>query len=180
MLTKFTWPDADLVTPALDAAFEKVTNSSDGKGVPALVMPTKQSDLYMLDRRSGQPILPVQKRPAPARTVPSEFAAPTQPYSSLSYRPLDLVGKDMWGATPLGQLICRIELRPLDYDRPYTPPSTRGMLVYPGNLGVFNWGGVAVDPVRKIGVDTPAFLAFAIQLIPRPDASTPRRHVECC
>lgn len=43
--------------------------------------------------------------------------------------------------------------------------------VYPGNLGVFNWGGVAVDPVRQIMVGVPAFLAFPFQLIPRPDAT---------
>lgn len=144
----------------------------DGKRVPALVLPTKQGDLYVLDRRSGQPILPVREFPAPASTVPGEFSAPTQPHSSLSFMPPALTGKDMWGATPLDQLICRIELRRLDYDGPYTPPSTRRTLVYPGNLGVFNWGGVAVDPVRQIMVGTPAFLAFTFQLIARPDAIT--------
>jgi quinoprotein glucose dehydrogenase len=144
----------------------------DGKPVPALVMPTKTGDLYVLDRRSGQPILPVGERPAPPSTVPGEFAAPTQPHSSLSFMPPALTGKDMWGATPLDQLICRIQLRRLDYNGPYTPPSTRRTLVYPGNAGVFNWGGVAVDPVRQIMVGTPAFLAFTSQLIPRPDDTT--------
>ena len=143
-----------------------------GKVVPALVMPTKQGDLYVLDRRSGQPILPVRELPAPASKVPGEFAAPTQPHSSLSFMPPVLTGKDMWGATPLDQLICRIELRRMGYDGPYTPPSTQRTLVYPGNLGVFNWGGVAVDPVRQIMVGTPAFLAFTFQLIARPDAIT--------
>ncbi|MCP8688447.1 membrane-bound PQQ-dependent dehydrogenase, glucose/quinate/shikimate family [Marinobacterium sedimentorum] len=143
----------------------------DGKVVPALVMPTKQGDLYVLDRRSGQPILPVRELSAPASTVPGEFAAPTQPHSSLSFMPPALTGKDMWGATPLDQLICRIQLRRLGYDGPYTPPSTQRTLVYPGNLGVFNWGGVAVDPVRQIMVGTPAFLAFTFELIPRPDAT---------
>ncbi|QCB45391.1 membrane-bound PQQ-dependent dehydrogenase, glucose/quinate/shikimate family [Hydrogenophaga sp. PAMC20947] len=143
-----------------------------GKVVPALVAPTKQGDLYVLDRRSGKPILPVREFPAPPSTVPGEFAAPTQPHSSLSFMPAALTGKDMWGATPLDQLICRIELRRMGYDGPYTPPSTQRTLVYPGNLGVFNWGGVAVDPVRQIMVGTPAFLAFTFQLIPRPDATT--------
>ncbi len=144
----------------------------DGKVVPALVMPTKQGDLYVLDRRSGLPVLPVRESPAPASTVPGEFAAPTQPRSSLSFMPPVLTGKDMWGATPLDQLICRIQLRRMGYDGPYTPPATQRTLNYPGNLGVFNWGGVAVDPVRQIMVGTPAFLAFTYQLVPRPDAGT--------
>jgi len=143
----------------------------DGRVVPALVMPTKQGDLYVLDRRSGQPVLPVRELPAPASTVPGEFAAPTQPHSSLSFMPPALTGKDMWGATPLDHLICRIQLRRMGYDGPYTPPSTQRTLNYPGNLGVFNWGGVAVDPVRQVMVGTPAFLAFTFQLIPRSDAT---------
>ena len=142
----------------------------DGRLVPALVLPTKQGDLYVLDRRSGQPILPVRELPAPASTVPGELAAPTQPHSSLSFMPAALTGKDMWGATPLDQLSCRIELRRMGYDGPYTPPSTRRTLVYPGNLGVFNWGSVAVDPVRQVMVGSPTFLAFTFQLIARPDA----------
>ena len=142
----------------------------DGKVVPALVMPTKQGDLYVLERRSGQPILPVRELPAPASKVPGEFAAPTQTHSSLSYRPPALTGKDMWGATPLDQLICRIALRRLGNHGPYTPPPTRRTVAYPGNLGVFHWGGVAVDPVRQIMVGKPAFLAFTFQLIPRSDA----------
>jgi quinoprotein glucose dehydrogenase len=142
-----------------------------GKVVPALVMPTKQGDLHVLDRRSGQPVLPVQELPTPASTIPGEFAAPTQPHSSLSFMPAKLTGKDMWGATPVDQMMCRIALRRMAYDGPYTPPSIQRTLVYPGNLGVFNWGGVAVDPVRQILVGTPARLAFTFQLLPRPDAT---------
>ena len=95
----------------------------DGKVVPALVLPTKQGDLHVLDRRSGQPVLPVRELPASASTVPGEFAAPTPPHSALSFMPPGLTGKDMSGATPLDQLICRIELQRMGYDGPYTPPS---------------------------------------------------------
>ena len=143
-----------------------------GVTVPALVAPTKQGDLYVLDRRTGKPIRPVRESPTPASSVPGEFAAPTQPSSLLSFMPPPLTGKDMWGATPFDQLICRIEFRSMGYEGPYTAPSTQRTLVYPGNLGVFNWGGVAVDPVRQILVGTPARLAFTFQLIPRPDATT--------
>jgi len=66
----------------------------------------------------------------------------------------------------------RIELRRLGYEEPYPPPSPRRTLVYPGNLGVFNEGGVAVDPVRRIMTEIPAFLAFTFELIKRPDATS--------
>lgn len=66
----------------------------------------------------------------------------------------------------------RIELRRLGYEGLYTPPSTRRTLVYPGNLGVFNGDGVAVDPVWRIMIGIPALLAFTFALIKRPDAKS--------
>jgi quinoprotein glucose dehydrogenase len=67
------------------------------------------------------------------------------------------------------QLACRIAFHRLEYEGRYTPPSVEGTLVYPGNFGVFNWGGVAVDPERQIMFGTPAYLAFISRLIPRED-----------
>ncbi len=78
----------------------------------------------------------------------------------------------MWGATMFDQLACRIELKQLRYEGRYTPPSTQGTLVYPGNFGVFNWGSVAVDPVRQMVFATPTYLAFVSKLIPREDDTT--------
>jgi quinoprotein glucose dehydrogenase len=142
-----------------------------GTTVPALVGPTKEGDLYVLDRRTGKPVFPVEETAVPASTLPGEQAAPRQPHSALSFMPPPLQEKDMWGATPFDQLMCRIDFRSMRYQGPYTPPSTQRVLVYPGNLGVFNWGSVAVDPVRQVLVGAPAFLAFTFQLVPRPNAT---------
>jgi quinoprotein glucose dehydrogenase len=38
----------------------------DGAPVPALVLPTKQGDIYVLDRRTGAPLTPVEERVVPA------------------------------------------------------------------------------------------------------------------
>lgn len=135
--------------------------------VPALVAPTKQGDIYVLDRRTGEPILPVREVPAPQGAAEGDWAAPTQPVSVLSYEPPMLEGKDLWGATFIDQMMCHIEFHSLRYEGRYTPPSTQGSLVHPGNFGVFNWGGVAVDPVRQMVFSTPAYLPFISTLIPR-------------
>ena len=37
--------------------------------MPALVGPTKQGDIYVLDRRTGEPIIPVKEMPAPSGAV---------------------------------------------------------------------------------------------------------------
>ncbi|MGQ9366871.1 membrane-bound PQQ-dependent dehydrogenase, glucose/quinate/shikimate family [Azospirillum sp. ST 5-10] len=143
-----------------------------GEIVPALVQPTKQGELYVLDRRTGRPVLPVTEVPVPQGAAEGDHTAPTQPVSALSFDPPPLSGADMWGATLFDQLACRIQFHQLRYEGRYTPPSTRGSIVYPGNFGVFNWGGIAVDPRRLIAFTTPAYLAFTSELVPRADDET--------
>jgi len=138
-----------------------------GHTVPALVQPTKQGELFVLDRRTGEPVLPVEEVPVPQGAAPGDRTAAVQPRSALSFDPPPLRGSDMWGATMFDQLACRIAFRQLRYEGRYTPPSVEGTLVYPGNFGVFNWGGVAVDPVRQVAFTTPAYLAFVSRLVPR-------------
>lgn len=141
--------------------------------VPALVGPTKQGDLYVLDRRSGEPIIPVKEVPAPGGAIEGDHTSPTQPVSDLSFNPKPLTGADMWGITMFDQLACRIEFQGLRYEGRYTPPSVQGSLIYPGNFGTFNWGGVAVDPVRQVMFGMPTYLAFKSQLIPRDQVPPP-------
>jgi len=144
----------------------------NGETVPALVQPTKQGELFVLDRRSGEPLLPVTEQPYPQGAAEGDFTAPTQPVSALSFEPEPLTGASMWGATMFDQLACRIEFQKLRYEGRYTPPSTQGTLVYPGNFGVFNWGGVAVDPELQAVFATPTYLAFVSKLVPREDDTT--------
>jgi quinoprotein glucose dehydrogenase len=137
-----------------------------GGRVPALVQPTKQGDVYVLDRRTGKPILPVHEVPAPKGAIEGDFTAPAQPVSALTFMPEPLTERDMWGITLFDQLACRIRFRSLRYEGRYTPPSLQGTIVYPGNFGVFNWGSVAVDPARQVMFGMPVYLAFTSQLIP--------------
>ncbi|WCM90781.1 glucose/quinate/shikimate family membrane-bound PQQ-dependent dehydrogenase [Acidovorax sp. NCPPB 3576] len=143
-----------------------------GERVPALVQPTKQGEVFVLDRRTGTPILPVTEVPVPQGAAEGDRTAPTQPQSALSFDPPPLTGADMWGVTLFDQLMCRIAFEKLRFEGRFTPPSTRGSLIYPGNFGVFNWGGVAVDPQRQMAFTTPTYLAFTSQLIPRTDETS--------
>ncbi|MCS6627481.1 membrane-bound PQQ-dependent dehydrogenase, glucose/quinate/shikimate family [Roseibacterium beibuensis] len=122
-----------------------------GQVVPALVLPSKQGDLYILDRRTGRPLTPVEERPAPQGGVEPRERSRTQPHSLFhTLRPDDdLTERDMWGMSPIDQMICRIGFRQAAYDGFYTPPtSDRRWIQYPGYNGGSDWGGVAVDPRR--------------------------------
>jgi quinoprotein glucose dehydrogenase len=140
--------------------------------VPALVQPTKQGELFVLDRRNGEPVVKVHERPAPQGAAEGDHTSLTQPVSGLSFDPPALTPADMWGGTVFDQLACRIAFHRLRYEGRYTPPSTQGSLIHPGNFGVFNWGGIAVDPQRQLAFTTPASLAFVSKLIPRTDDTT--------
>ncbi|MDB5891356.1 MAG: glucose dehydrogenase [Polaromonas sp.] len=159
----------DYDVPAQPSLIDLTIN---GASVPALVQPTKQGDIFVLDRRTGTPLLPVTELPAPQGAAEGDFTAPTQPRSALSFDPPPLTGRDMWGATMFDQLYCRLAFQRLRYEGRFTPPTTQGSLIYPGNFGVFNWGGIAVDPARQIAFTTPTYLAFVSQLVPRPDDKT--------
>lgn len=155
----------DMDTPAQPTLLDLNTAS----GVqPALVVPTKQGDVYVLNRATGEPIVPIKERDAPqGYLIEGEHAAPTQPYSGLSFEPEKLTEKNMWGASLIDQMMCRIEFNQLNYDGRYTPPSLNGSLVYPGNFGTFNWGGIAVDPENGVMFGMPTYLAFKSKLIPK-------------
>jgi quinoprotein glucose dehydrogenase len=143
-----------------------------GKTVPALVAPTKQGEIFVLNRQTGEPILPVTEEPVSQDAAPGDTAAPTQPHSALSFNPPPLTEASMWGITPFDQMLCRIAFKSMRYDGRSTPPSEQGSIIYPGNFGTFNWGGVAIDPVRQAVFAMPVYLAFTSQLIKRPDATS--------
>jgi quinoprotein glucose dehydrogenase len=136
-----------------------------GKIVPALVETTKTGNIFVLDRRTGTPVIPVDEKPVPGGPAPGDHLSPTQPFSRLSLMPLGRVPEaDMWGATMLDQLSCRIAYKKMRSDGPFTPPSLQGSFVFPGNFGVMDWGGMAIDPVRGVAFANPDYMAFVDKL----------------
>ncbi|MDB5686964.1 MAG: hypothetical protein JWR77_1553, partial [Rhizorhabdus sp.] len=146
---------------------------ADIGGVPALIQPTKRGEIFVLDRRTGQPLFPVQERRVPASTVPGERASPTQPFSigMPSFAGPRLTEADMWGLTPIDQALCRAIFRRARYDGPLTPPGLdRPSLIYPGYGGGINWGGVSIDRERGIMIVNSNRVGNLVQLITRDAA----------
>jgi len=133
---------------------------------PAVLASTKQGSIYVLDRSTGQAIVPINEVAVPQGAVEGDHTSPTQPKSDLNFMPPPLKERDMWGVTPFDQALCRIDFKSLRYDGAFTPPSLQGSIVYPGNFGVFDWGGISVDPVRQIAFVNPNYMAFRSKLVP--------------
>lgn len=144
----------------------------DGSVVPAVYAPAKTGNIFVLDRRTGKLLVPAPEMPVPQGAAPGDRLSPTQPFSELTFRPKEkLTGADMWGATMFDQLACRLIFHRLRYEGPFTPPSLQGTLVFPGDLGMFEWGGIAVDPRRQIAIANPIAIPYVSRLIPRSDAN---------
>ncbi|MFT4014886.1 MAG: membrane-bound PQQ-dependent dehydrogenase, glucose/quinate/shikimate family [Paracoccus sp. (in: a-proteobacteria)] len=141
----------------------------DGASVPALVFATKAGQIFVLDRKTGQPLTAVEERAVKAATIPDEPYAKTQPFSvgMPQIGAQTLTESDMWGATPFDQLLCRISFRSMRYDGLFTAPDTDLSLSFPGSLGGMNWGGVSVDPNNDLLFVNDMRLGLWIQMFPQ-------------
>ncbi|ABG40630.1 quinoprotein glucose dehydrogenase [Paraglaciecola sp. T6c] len=120
--------------------------------VPALVLTSKQGDIYILNRETGEVLTGVEERTVPTGGVLPELRSDTQPFSTFhTLRKPDLTAKDMWGVTMFDQLACRIQFQTASYHGIYTPPTTQQHWIeYPGYNGGSDWGSVAIDPQRGV------------------------------
>ena len=142
-------------------------------GRPALLQPTKRGEIFMLDRRTGQPIAEVREKPVPVSSVAGERSSPTQPFSTglpsfAGPRPNE---KSMWGLTPIDQAWCRLQFRRARFEGSLTPIQTdRPTITWPGALGGINWGSVSVDPTTRIMIVNSSHVINYNRLIPRAEA----------
>jgi quinoprotein glucose dehydrogenase len=152
-----------------DIAAEPVLFTWRG-ATPAVAVTTKMGLIFLLDRRTGQPLIPVEERPVPQSDIPGEKTSPTQPFQDIpSLAPLTMSSDESpnFQRSPADAKICREELASLRYDGIYTPPSLKGSLQYPGPIGGVHWGGAAIDPTTGILYADTNREAVATRLIPR-------------
>ena len=136
-------------------------------GTPAIAITTKMGRVFVLDRRTGTPLVPVEERAVPTSDIPGEDASPTQPFSGISLGPDRLTASDAWGATPDDLKWCREKIAASRSEGIFTPPSFQGTVVFPGFVGGVNWGSSAYDPERRLLFMNTNRLAFVLRLIPR-------------
>ena len=139
----------------------------DGKPVDALVQPTKQGFLFVLDRETGEPLFPVEERPVPTSTVPNEHAWPTQPFpvKPAPLNRLAITEADLTDLSPEAHADALTRFRQVASATIFTPPSQRGNLVVPGFQGGANWGGAVFDPVTANLIVNTSELPYLLRVI---------------
>ena len=161
----------DYDVPAQPVLFDFPT---DHGPIPALAQATKQGNIFVLNRLTGEPLVPVEERPVPTQGgAPDDMPSPTQPFltnPTYDLYPGDLTLDDMWGFTFWDRGKCRDLFQKYFYKGRFTPPSIQGSLVFPYDYGIMNWGGLAIDPSRNILVVNTSRVFAAITMVPRKEA----------
>jgi quinoprotein glucose dehydrogenase len=113
-----------------------------------VIQNTKQGYLFVLDRATGKPLLPVEEKSVPASDAPGEFTSPTQPVP-LKPGPIARVSMsrdEVANLSPQSHKFC-LEI----YDKvlqageggPYSMVPT---LVFPSSTGGGTFAGATYDP----------------------------------
>jgi len=157
------WDYDNAAPPAL------VTLRRDERKIPAVLQATKSGMLFVLDRETGTPMFAVEERAVPSSDIPLEEAARTQPFTAITppLSPHRFTVDDVWATNDADREACRAAVAGLRNEGIFTPPSVKGTLVLPSNIGGAHWGGLAVDPERQIAVVPVNRVAAMVQLIPR-------------
>ena len=117
-----------------------------GRAVPALAQVTKTGFVFTLDRRTGEPIWPIEDRAVPRSGI--ERSAERQPFPTKP-PPFELQGI---AESDLIDFTDELRRRAVEAVRPhrmgplFEPPSAEGTIQVPGWGGGANWGGAGFDP----------------------------------
>lgn len=124
----------------------------NGRTIPAVVAISKASLMFFFNRETGEPIYPVEERRVPASDVEGEAIWPTQPFP-VKPPPLARLGitpSELFTGEPTHEKFCRDlveQIGGIHNYGPYTPYSDKEYrIIFPGQVGGVNFGGVAIDP----------------------------------
>ncbi len=117
----------------------------EGKTIDAVAQPTKQGELYVFDRDTGEPLFDYTEVAVPPSGIPGEVAALTQPRSSLPpFVRQEITAADLHtSAAGFGEVAAQFASLNKGW---YAPPSLRGTLMSPGYDGGASWGGAGTVP----------------------------------
>ena len=129
------------------AAPSLVTVTRNGKPVEAVAQITKTGFVFVLDRKTGKPLFPIEYRKVPQSTLEGEQLATTQPYPTKPppFTRQTFTEDMITTRTPEAHAAVLEKFKSVDSNGMFTPPSLRGTMLFPGTDGGGEWGGAAYD-----------------------------------
>jgi quinoprotein glucose dehydrogenase len=139
------------------AAPQLTTIRHNGRNRDVVVVSSKTTWLYVLDRVTGEPIWPIEERPVPKSDMPGEESWPTQPYPT-SPPPF---GRQSFGVDDISPYLpadqaaaLRQRLLGARNEGLFTPISYADTVHIPTSNGGVLFGGMASEPRGSVYVVT--------------------------
>ncbi len=164
----------DLWDRDLPAQPTLVTVRRNGRSIPALAQISKSGFLFVLDRRTGESLYPLEERVVPPSDIPGEVAAGTQlvPQEPEPFTRQHLTADLLTQRTPEAHLAVRKEFATYRSRGQFDPPSLQGTIIFPGFDGGGEWGGAAYDPETGLIYINANEMAWISKLKPRPQVAS--------
>lgn len=154
----------DVLDRDLPAPPNLVTFMHQGRLVKAVAQITKTGHIFVFDRKTGQPIFPIEELNVPISDMPGERSSATQPMTTLppfSRQSVEQINPFAPGKDSLQQILDGMRKGSV-----FQPPSIDGTLVFPGYDGGGEWGGAAFDPWRSLVIVNSSQMAWTLNMIP--------------
>ncbi len=164
------------------AAPSLVTVTRSGRKVEAVAQIAKTGFVYVLDRRTGQSLFPIEYRKVPASPVDGEKLSETQPYP-VKPPPFtrQIVTEDMLTTrTPEAHAGVLAAFRKLNSKGIFFPPTVEGTLIFPGVDGGGEWGGAAFDPETALLYVNSNEMPWIARLVARDEKSAYKSNCASC
>jgi quinoprotein glucose dehydrogenase len=149
-----------------------VTVTRNRRHVEAVAQITKYGYVYVLDRKTGEPLFPIESRKVPPSTIDGERLAERQPYpvKPPPFTRQGLTQEMLTTRTPEAHAAVLAQFKKLATGF-YTPPSLEGTIIFPGVDGGGEWGGAAFDPDTALLYVNSNEMPWIMRLIPNNDQS---------
>ena len=149
-----------------------VTVMRDGRPVDAVAQVTKHGYVFVLNRKTGESLFPIEYREAPASTIDGERTAATQPHplKPPPFARQGLTESMLTTRTPEAHADVLARFRTMKSGF-FMPPSREGTIVFPGFDGGGEWGGAAFDPSTGLLYVNSNEMPWIVKLIPNNDTS---------
>jgi quinoprotein glucose dehydrogenase len=155
------------------AAPTLVTVTRDGKRVDAVAQITKTGHVWVLDRESGAELFPSEWRRTPPAVLDGDVTADSQHFPVLPkpFARQHLTEDLLTDRTPEARAFALKVFRENPTPDPWTPPNTRGIIIYPGVDGGGEYGGPAFDPTTGWLYVNSNEMGWILKIVPREETS---------
>ena len=155
------------------AAPNLVTVTRNGRKVAAVAQITKTGYVYVFDRKTGEPLFPIEYRKVPPSPIDGEKLSEVQPYpvKPPPYARQILTEDMLTHRTPEAHAAVLERFRKLNSKGIFYPPTTEGTIMFPGFDGGGEWGGAAFDPETALLYVNSNELPWVLRLVPRDQKS---------